>query len=82
MPLGFVDLEDLSDLQIQSMIAVLQPFGQILVYRRFGDAEVLGGCADGGVVFNDIHGQIAGPFLHVVSQSQHSLHIVLWQCMR
>ena len=49
---------------------------------RLADTKLFGCSADGCTVFDDVHGQIAGPFLHEVLQSQHSLHIVLWQCMR
>jgi len=80
VPFSLVGIQNLFDLNIQAMVAPLQPFGQILVYGGFADTELAGGSADGSVVLDDVHGQIAGPFFHVV-QSQHSLHIVLRQCM-
>ena len=81
MPFRFVHIQNLLYLQIQLMVAVVQPLGKILVNRGLGDSKVAGGSADGGAVFDDVHGQFAGPFFHVVSQSQHSLHIVLKNTM-
>ena len=78
----FVDLHDLLYLEVQCVITRAQPFRQILVYSGFADAKLFGCSADGCAVFDDVHGQIAGPFLHEVLQSQHSLHIVLKQCMQ
>ena len=81
MPLGLVGVEHLLYLHIQAVIAPPQPFRQVFVNGGLADSELPGSGADGGVVFDDVHGQITGPFLHAVEQSQHSLHIVLWQCM-
>ena len=64
------------------MVALPKPLRQVLVDRRLADAEMPGSRTDGGAVFDDVHSQIAGPFLHEVLQSQHSLHIVLKQCMQ
>jgi hypothetical protein len=33
------------------------------MYGRFAHAEFSGGGADGRPVFDDVHGQVAGPFL-------------------
>ena len=81
MPLCFIDLQNFFYLQVKSVIAPGQPFGQILVDRGFGDAEVSGGIANGRPVFCDVLGQIAGSFFHELLQSQHSLHIVIRECM-
>lgn len=68
MPLGFIDLQYLFYLQVKAPVAKPQPLCQILVHRRFGNTELLGGGSDGGAVFDDVHGQIAGPLFHVVCQ--------------
>ena len=81
MPLGFIDRQNLTYLPIQSKIVILQSLGQILVHRRFGNAEPLCGSPDRGAVFDDVHSQFSGSCFHVVCQSQHSLHIVVEQCM-
>ena len=68
MALSLIDFQNLFYLTVQANIAVPQPLGQIFMHRRFGDPELLCRSADGGAVFDDVHGQIAGPFFHVVCQ--------------
>lgn len=77
MTLRFIDLQNLLYLLVKSEIAPLQPLRQILMYRRFGYTKMLCRSPNGGLVLDDVHGQIAGPFLDEVLQSQHSLHTVL-----
>ncbi len=64
MPLLFVQIQYLTHLQIQSVVILLQPVGKILMYRGFGNAEMPGGCPDGGTGFDHVHSHFAGPLLH------------------
>ena len=41
------------------------------MHRGLGDPEVLGGGADGGLMFDDVHGQFPCPLFHVVSHHTH-----------
>ena len=66
MALGLVLRQNCADLLIQGAVAVGQPLGQILMYGRFTDAEVLRGRADGGAVFDDVHSQITGSLFDVL----------------
>jgi hypothetical protein len=72
MPLGLVEVEQLSDLGIESRAAGRQTLGEILVHRGLADAEFRGRGADGAFVLDDIRGQIAGAFLYTAVQSHHS----------
>lgn len=81
MTLRLIDLHDLLYLQVKSVIAPRQPFCQILMNRGFGNAEMLCGVTNGGLVLDDVQRQIAGSSFHELLQSQHSLHIVLGKCM-
>ena len=64
VPLLLVDIQNLPDLKIQCIIVLLQPLGQVLMHRGFGDTEMPGGSPDGGTGFNHVHSQFTGPFLH------------------
>ena len=65
MPLLFVQIQNLPYLQIQGVVVLFQPVGKILMYRGFGDAEVLGGGSDGGAGFDYVHSQLTGPILRL-----------------
>ena len=69
--------QDLPGGLAEAWIDAAEGAGDVFMYRRFGDAELFCRCPDGRLVFDDVHGQITGPFLHEVLQRQHSLHIVL-----
>ena len=63
-----------------------QSIGAVLVcsihmHRRFGDAEVPGGGADGSLMFDDVHGQVPCPLFHVLSHHLTLPIIVLGKCM-
>ena len=42
------------------------------MYGGFGYAELRGGGADGRPVFDDVYGQVAGPFFNICIQIHHS----------
>lgn len=65
VPLGFVAVEQLPHLLIERGVDLLQPLREILVDGRFGDAELFGGGADGGVVGKKIFREIACACFHV-----------------
>ena len=48
------------------------PFCCVCMYGRFGNAELRGGGADGRPVFDDVYGQVAGPFFNICIQIHHS----------
>ena len=59
----FIHIQNFPDLQIQGVIVLFQPLGNILMYRGFGNAEVLGGRPDRGTGFDYVHSQLTGPVL-------------------
>ena len=63
MPLSFVEIQQRAHLPVQPRVYMRQTLCQILVYRRLADAEILCGGAHGAPLFDDVYGQIAGPFL-------------------
>lgn len=65
MPFGLVAVEQLPHLLIERGVDLLQPLREILVDGRFGDAELFGGGADGGVVGEKIFREIACACFHV-----------------
>ena len=73
MTLRLVQVQQPTDLSVQSRVQLWETFGQIFMDRALGDAELLGGGADGGFVFNDIHGQIPNAFLDICTHIHHSL---------
>lgn len=72
MPLGLVLLQHKAYLRPQRAVDPPQPLCQILVYGRLADAELLRGGADSAFIFDDIRGQLAGPFLYTGMHSHHS----------
>ena len=48
------------------------PFCCVCMYGGFGYAELRGGGADGRPVFDDVYGQVAGPFFNICIQIHHS----------
>ena len=61
MPLRLVEIQQRAHLPVKAGSHMRQPLGQILVYGRFADAEFFSGGADRRAVFDDVHGQVAGP---------------------
>ena len=68
VPLGLVLSQNGLHLAVQRGIAAFQTLGQVFMYGAFADAELFGGVAHGGAVFDDIDRQITGAFLDVGSQ--------------
>lgn len=66
MTLGFVPVEDGADLSIQASVNVTETLGQIFVNGGFGYAEMSGGIAHGGVVFNNVQSQLNGSLFNRV----------------
>ena len=67
--LGLVHFQNGLHLLIQRKIAVRQALGQILVHGGFGNAELLGGGSNGRLRFDDVHSQLTGSLLNVISHS-------------
>ena len=63
MPLLLVQVQHLPHLNIQRMVIVFQPGGKILMYRGFGNAEVVCGGTDGGTGFDHVNSHFTGPLL-------------------
>jgi len=63
MPLGLVEIQQLTHLPIQARIHMRQTFCQILMYGGLRHAEFFGGGAHCCPILNDVRSQIAGPFL-------------------
>ena len=72
VPLGLVALQQAPHLGVEGPVHGGQPLGEVLVDRRFADAEAGGRRADGAVVFNDIGGQVAGALLDAAADGNHS----------
>lgn len=68
VPFGFVVFQKLLYLTVKVGITLPQPLRQILMHRRLGNTEPFCRGPDRGAVFDDVHGQLAGPFFHVVCQ--------------
>ena len=68
VPLGFVQVQNLFDLEIQSPVKGRQPLGQVLVYGRLADSELLCCTPDGCLVLNDVKGQVTGAFFNISPQ--------------
>ena len=54
MPLGFIQIQNFSDLMCQIRIDVVQAFCYVLMYRALADSIVFCGLPYGRIVFNDI----------------------------
>ena len=73
MAFCLVYIQKLAHLPEKRRVQPRQPFGQVLMYRGLGDAEMLCGAAYRGFVFYDEHCQIAGALLNICIQMHHSL---------
>lgn len=63
MALLFILLQNLSNLQVQSVVEFRQALLKVLVYSGFGYAKMSGGGTDGGPMLNDKCSQFAGSLL-------------------
>ena len=54
VPLGLVFLQYGFDLLVKGVVEGGQTLAQVLMYRRFADAEFFGGCANSGLVIDDV----------------------------
>ena len=72
VPLGLVDIKQLTDLMIQCRADRFQPLGEILVYGAFGNVKLLCGGSYRCLVFNDVFGKIAGALFNICIQMHHS----------
>ena len=72
MPLGLVDIKQLTHLMIQCRADRFQPLGEILVYGAFGNVKLLCGGPYRCLVFNDVFGKIAGALFNICVQMHHS----------
>ena len=52
-------------LRIKRPVIQRQPFGQILMYRGFADAEFFGGGANRSPVFYEVKSQLLGPLFQI-----------------
>lgn len=62
----FVFVQNISDLNVQQGIGLGKSLLQILMYRRFGDTEVICCGADGGTGLDHVHSQSAGSLFNSV----------------
>ena len=72
MPLRFIGVKHLACLLGKGGIDLEEPFGDILMYRRFADPKLFCRSANRGAVFDDVHSQIAGSLLDVMLHRYHS----------
>ncbi len=72
MPLGLVQVQKGAHLPVQGGIYPRQTIGQVLVYGGLGDAELLCGGTDGGLIIYDVRGKVADPFLNICTHMHHS----------
>lgn len=83
VPLGLVALEYLLYTQIQRAVAVRKALAQILVHGGFADAELLCSRANGRIVLNHVHSQIAGSLFDRFSHGGHLPSCALpYHCIR
>ena len=67
--LRLVFLQHRLHLRVERAVIQRQTLRQVLVYRGFAQAEMLGGGADGGPVLYDVKGQVFGPGFQIVFDS-------------
>ena len=72
MPFCLVQIQQDANLPVKRRVQTGETLRQILMYGAFADAEFRGGAADSRPVFQNVYGQIAGPFLDIGMQSHHS----------
>ena len=77
MPLGLVQVQKGAHLPVQGGIYPRQTLGQVLVYGGLGDAELLCGGTDGGLIIYDVRGKVADPFLNICTHMHHSQLLVV-----
>ena len=70
--LGLVYVQKLTHLMKKRRTDPRQPLSEVFMYGGFGNAELLGGGADGRTVIYDILRQIAGTLLNICIQLHHS----------
>ena len=66
MTLLAVAVQENTDLAVEQGIAQGKPLAQILVYRGFGNAEVLRCGPHRGPGIDHVHSQLPGPVIHIV----------------
>ena len=66
VPFLSVQVQNFPHLAIEQGIAVGQTLAQVLVYRGFGNAEMLRRGPHGGPGVDDVHSQLPGPVIHIV----------------
>ena len=66
VPFLSVQVQNLADLPVEQGIAVGQTLAQVLVYRGFGNAEMLRRGPYGCPGVDDVHSQLPGPVIHIV----------------
>ena len=63
MPLRLVEIQQHTHLPVKPRVNTRQPLSEVFMYGGFRYSEFFGGGTDGRLVFDNIHGQIAGPLL-------------------
>ena len=71
--LGLVPVQQHPYLTVELGTQARETLGQVLVDGGLADPKNRSRSADGGFVFEKVHGQVADPFLDVVAQTYHSL---------
>ena len=66
VPFLSVQVQNLADLPVEQGIAVGQTLAQVLVYRGFGNTEMLRRGPHGSPGVDDVHSQLPGPVIHIV----------------
>jgi len=65
VPLGLIQVQQLSHLRIHLRLEPGQPLGQILVHRGLGYAKLSCRLTDGALLFNYVLSQIADPLFYI-----------------
>lgn len=80
VPLGLVPVQQPAHLAVELGTQTRETLGQVLVDGGLADPENRSRGADGGFMFEKVHGQVADPFLDVVAQTNHSLCTAAVRC--
>lgn len=77
MPLGLIQVQQLSHLCIHLRLEPWQPLSQVLVHRGLGYAKLPRRSPDGALIFYYVLSQIADPLFYIRVQFHHSLPAAL-----
>lgn len=77
MPLGLIQIQQLSHLYIHLRLEPWQPLGQVLVHRGLGYAKLPCRRPDSALLFYYVLSQVTDPLIYIRVHFHHSLYALL-----